>query len=154
MTTSVATDKERYLSDFRAAETVYPAGNGQTWLHRVRTDALSRFLELGFPTARRGNEKWKYTSVGPIAKSAFDYSVEAAPNGVPAAELQKAAPWHSSWTNLVFVNGRFSEALSTASPGSDRVHVGSLAEAEAIVATDPLVTMQASDLTVHEWNTR
>ncbi len=27
-------------------------------------------------------------------------------------------------------------------------------QAQAIVATDPLVTMHASDLTVHEWNTR
>ncbi|WNH52700.1 YciI family protein [Stenotrophomonas oahuensis] len=33
-------------------------------------------------------------------------------------------------------------------------NVGSLAEAEAIVARDPLVTMQASDLHVHEWLTR
>ncbi|AWH50126.1 YciI family protein [Isoptericola jiangsuensis] len=33
-------------------------------------------------------------------------------------------------------------------------NVGSLADAQAIVATDPLVTMQASQLTVHEWNTR
>lgn len=33
-------------------------------------------------------------------------------------------------------------------------NIGSLAEAQAIVANDPLVTMQASDLTVHEWHTR
>ncbi|MEJ6327291.1 YciI family protein [Stenotrophomonas maltophilia] len=33
-------------------------------------------------------------------------------------------------------------------------NVESLAQAQAIVATDPLVTMQASELTVHEWNTR
>ncbi|KAF1015760.1 MAG: hypothetical protein GAK31_01237 [Stenotrophomonas maltophilia] len=33
-------------------------------------------------------------------------------------------------------------------------NVASLADAQAIVATDPLVTMQASDLTVHEWLTR
>ncbi|MDV0440738.1 YciI family protein [Xanthomonas sacchari] len=33
-------------------------------------------------------------------------------------------------------------------------NVASLAEAQAIVATDPLVTMQASELTVHEWNVR
>ncbi|WP_313179421.1 YciI family protein [Stenotrophomonas sp.] len=33
-------------------------------------------------------------------------------------------------------------------------NVASLADAQAIVATDPLVTMQASHLTVHEWNTR
>lgn len=33
-------------------------------------------------------------------------------------------------------------------------NIDSLAQAQAIVATDPLVTMQASRLTVHEWNTR
>jgi len=33
-------------------------------------------------------------------------------------------------------------------------NVESLAQAQAIVATDPLVTLQASQLTVHEWNTR
>ncbi|MEG0184439.1 MAG: YciI family protein [Stenotrophomonas sp.] len=33
-------------------------------------------------------------------------------------------------------------------------NLDSLAQAQAIVATDPLVTMQASALTVHEWNTR
>ena len=33
-------------------------------------------------------------------------------------------------------------------------NVDSLAQAQAIVATDPLVTMQASQLTVHEWRTR
>lgn len=33
-------------------------------------------------------------------------------------------------------------------------NLDSLAQAQAIVATDPLVTMQASALSVHEWNTR
>ncbi len=33
-------------------------------------------------------------------------------------------------------------------------NVDSLAAAQAIIATDPLVTMQASELYVHEWLTR
>lgn len=33
-------------------------------------------------------------------------------------------------------------------------NVGSLAEAQAIVASDPLVVTGSSVLTVHEWNTR
>lgn len=33
-------------------------------------------------------------------------------------------------------------------------NVDSLADAQAIVATDPLLSMQASALTVHEWNIR
>ncbi len=34
------------------------------------------------------------------------------------------------------------------------VNVGSLDEAQAIVARDPLALTGTSDLTVHEWNTR
>lgn len=34
------------------------------------------------------------------------------------------------------------------------VNVGSLDEAQAIVARDPLTLTGTSDLTVHEWNTR
>ena len=33
-------------------------------------------------------------------------------------------------------------------------NVASLADAQAIAATDPLATTGSSDLTVHEWNTR
>ncbi|MCC8535881.1 YciI family protein [Xanthomonas axonopodis pv. poinsettiicola] len=33
-------------------------------------------------------------------------------------------------------------------------NVDDLAQAQAIVASDPLVTMQASDLSVHEWTIR
>lgn len=33
-------------------------------------------------------------------------------------------------------------------------NVASIDEARAIVARDPLVTLQSSDLTVHEWTTR
>ncbi|KAB7764913.1 YciI family protein [Xanthomonas maliensis] len=33
-------------------------------------------------------------------------------------------------------------------------NVDSLAQAQAIVATDPLATMQVSDLSVHEWTIR
>ncbi|MCC4618860.1 YciI family protein [Xanthomonas cassavae CFBP 4642] len=33
-------------------------------------------------------------------------------------------------------------------------NVDTLAQAQAIVATDPLATLQASELTVHEWTIR
>ena len=119
---------ERYLSDFRALEKDL-ASNGPTWLYRIREHALARFAELGFPTARRGNEKWKYTNVAPIAKATFDYPISASTNGLRGAEIQRAAPWHDRWTNLVFVDGRYDEALSTASPATNGVRVTSLAEA-------------------------
>ena len=119
---------ERYLSDFRALEQDL-ASNGPTWLSRIREHALARFADLGFPTARRGNEKWKYTSVAPIAKATFDYPISASTNGLRRTEIQRAAPWHDQWTNLVFVDGSYAEALSTAPSATNGVRVTSLAKA-------------------------
>ena len=88
---------------------------------------------MGFPTARRGNEKWKYTNVGPIAKASFGYLDEPSPNGLAAAEVRRVAPWDDSWASLVFVNGRYSEALSAPRSGNG-VRVTSL---EAALASHP-----------------
>ncbi len=63
---------ERYLSDFRSVPTA-----GPSWLQKTRGGAMEKFAELGFPTARRGNEKWKYTNVGPNANTPFAYPFEA-----------------------------------------------------------------------------
>ncbi len=37
----------------------------------LREAGISRFGEVGMPTARKGNERWKYTNVAPIARSEF-----------------------------------------------------------------------------------
>ena len=119
---------EKYLSEFRAVEKEL-AADGPPWLNRIREHARSRFAELGFPTTRKGNEKWKYTNVGPVANANFTYPRNGAVNGVTGADIQAAAPWHESWVNLVFVDGHYSETLSTASANSNGVRVASLAEA-------------------------
>ena len=70
---------------------------GSEWLAELRAAGWARFRELGFPTARRGNERWKYTAVAPIARVRFaspyiyvgdsmERSGDAAPDfGFPAA---------------------------------------------------------------------
>ena len=117
-----------YLADFRSLESTL-AANGSQWFHPVREHALSRFLSLGFPTARRGNERWKYTSVSPIAEASFHYPIATSANGIHATDLQQALPWSDSWINLVFVNGHFSHLLSSAPMGSEGLEVATLAEA-------------------------
>ena len=100
---------DRYRSDFLALEGSLPP-EGPHWLRQMRRQALSRFAELGFPTARKGNEKWKYTNVAPIAATSFSY-----PSGVrevDVAALKRAAPWDDNWITLAFVNGLYSPALS------------------------------------------
>ena len=100
------------------------------WLKHLGEQAWSRFTEVGFPTARRGNEKWKYTNVAPIARANFGYSWDLNPDDdLPAGDLKQIAPLEKSWVNAVFVDGRFSSRLSTIPETSNGIRVTSLAEA-------------------------
>src|SRR3990172_12807853 len=64
---------DRYLADFEARSAEL-AGQ-PSWLRELRQRAISHFREVGLPTARKGNEPWKYTNVAPIANADFDYGV-------------------------------------------------------------------------------
>ena len=85
--------------------------DGPGWLRGLRQTGFDNFSRLGFPTARRGNEAWKYTNVAPIARTEFS---APAPNGTLAAEsARESAPWQDDWNTLVFVNGRYDAEQST-----------------------------------------
>ena len=100
------------------------------WLADLGDQAWARFTELGFPTARRGNEKWKYTNVAPIARAAFGYAWDLDPDEDPAAgRLRHFGLLDEAWINLVFVDGRFSGSLSSRPETAKGVTVTSLAEA-------------------------
>lgn len=95
------------------------------WLSLVRTHALERFLDKGFPTLR--DEDWRFTNVAPIASGSF----EPAPAGSEsdAESLKKRFQIEQESHDLVFVNGRFSPALSAVGELPDGVAVTSLTEA-------------------------
>lgn len=120
---------DTYLPDFQALQRTAETG-GQTWLREIRDNAWSSFSHLGFPTARRGNEKWKYTSVRAIAYADFSHPQDLDPDtGAGAAELKRIAPWNDDWMNLVFVDGRFSKVLSSGTGNANGARVTSLADA-------------------------
>lgn len=123
-----STQYERYLSDFEAFETGL-SRNGASWIDSVRHKAISHFAETGMPTARRGNERWKYTNIAPIARVAFEYPLGGAPVPVTQADLHRIAPWDDEWTTLVFVDGRYSAALSRQAPRADGTQVVNLSNA-------------------------
>jgi Fe-S cluster assembly protein SufD len=80
------------------------------WVAKTRQHAIERFAELGFPTTR--NEDWHFTSVAPITEAEFQ--VTEAPGGeVKTGDLEPFQFGEKAWPTLVFVNGRFSEHLST-----------------------------------------
>ena len=60
----------RYHEDHLALAAASP---GPAWLADLRAAGWERFSEIGFPTARRGNERWKYTAVAPVARVNFAY---------------------------------------------------------------------------------
>ena len=106
------TTHERYAADFAALEN-RDSANGSTWLRGVRGRGLSEFERLGFPTERRGNERWKFTNVAPIARATFAYPFDDNPAASIESLLGDSVPWADDWARLVFVDGRFSESLST-----------------------------------------
>jgi Fe-S cluster assembly protein SufD len=79
---------------------------GPEWLRDLRRAAAERFTALGFPTTR--DEEWRFTSVAPIARAQFRRA--AAGDERRAAELMASLPRDGYC--LVFVNGRYSRALS------------------------------------------
>jgi Fe-S cluster assembly protein SufD len=117
---------DKYVSDHALFE-ASPGVNGPTWLGKLRTSGLEAFKQAGFPTATRGNEQWKYTNVGPIARVAFDLPSAQAVEAVSLAKIKAVAPWDDAWTRLVFVDGLYSASLSQ-TPTDGVAQVASISE--------------------------
>ena len=116
---------EHYLSEFSSLEQRLP-GRQLPWLRSLRSRALDRFAELGFPTPRQ--EDWKYTRVTSIEKRAFKTSTTAGigltPEDLAPYDILGLEP-----RRLVFVNGVFSPPLSKGPPLQEGVTLTSLAKA-------------------------
>ena len=129
MTQHPLTEEERYLVAFESFEKD-GAARDPSWAHTLRRAAISKFNDLGFPTARRGNEEWKYTDIRPIAKAPFHSIVTPpVPVSLEAKELERFTFGESSWSRLVFVDGIYAEQLSSTSSLPSGVSVVNLAEA-------------------------
>ena len=98
------------------------------WLAGARRRAFDRFLDKGFPTTR--DEDWRFTSVAKIAETELALATgdEAADGSALQESLGLAG---NGWHELVFVDGRFSTALSKTDGLPDGVIVDSLSSALA-----------------------
>ena len=121
---------EAYRADFQRQ----PAA--PEWLQALREQGMARFEALGFPTTK--NEDWHFTSVAPIAERTFHtamtsnagVSLEGRTAGIVArADLRRFTFDQAAWHTLVFVNGEFSEDLSSYAGLGEKVRVNSLATA-------------------------
>jgi Fe-S cluster assembly protein SufD len=132
--TAVDTVKDRYLADFEVFERARGASSPR-WLQTLRRAAITRFAGLGFPTVRE--EAWRYTSVAPLVEPGFRPALGEAANGIGPDIMSPFVVGPAEWSRLVFVNGRFSTALSSVRSLPDGVRVASLAD--ALITGDPLL---------------
>jgi Fe-S cluster assembly protein SufD len=118
--TTAATQGSAFRSEFEALQKV--RGRGEpAWVRRLREAGLARFEEMGFPTTRL--EDWKYTSVAPIARTAFR---RPPASSMMTRELPRFASDLVLDTNrIVFVGGRHAPQLSRVAPQAG-VEVASL----------------------------
>ncbi len=97
-----------FVADFERVSRELP-GADVPWVARLRREALERFAAAGLPTRR--DEEWKYTSVAALAEGGF--SAAHGPAALRAVDdLDPRIFGDLGGHRIVFVNGRFSQALS------------------------------------------
>ena len=119
--TQTLTTYDRYAEQYAGL-----SPSGPAWLGALRQKGFDNFARLGFPTARKGNEAWKYTNVAPVARA--ELSLPTPESATCMENVRSAVPWVDDWNTLVFVNGRFNSDLSNVHE-PDGVRVSSLAQA-------------------------
>ena len=101
-----------YHEEFVAFEKVF-SKDEPDWFQEIRKAGMKQFVEQGFPTARRGNELWKYTNIGPIAKTLFQLPPENSKNPFVLDSLTQEELFEIQASTFLFVDGRYeSELLS------------------------------------------
>jgi Fe-S cluster assembly protein SufD len=103
MVTELVKSESSYQKAFRNVREQSPT---VAWLEMVRSSAMDRFEQLGFPSV--SNEEWKYTNLAALAKGNF---VPATRSEEPLDANGFAYP-ETAAAHLVVVDGFFREDLS------------------------------------------
>jgi Fe-S cluster assembly protein SufD len=121
--------KEQYIEKYRNPG-LAASGKDLAWLKALRERAMASFGEKGFPTPK--DESWKYTDLTTnILKETFDFDVDFAAKTNVLSRLKSMAFQTEEIRVAVFVNGRFSKALSSLAKLPNGVRVQNLAGALA-----------------------
>jgi len=125
VTATPVADKQA-ANDFPAAFAALEgelANVGSARVSELRSSAIARFAELGFPTTR--HEEWRFTNVAPVARTPMTIAGEAP--AVTAEQLERYT--YDDCTQLVLVNGRLAPELSHTEDLPEGAVVSSLADA-------------------------
>ena len=102
------------------------SNNGSSALTPVEQNAFNTFNTLGIPTVK--NEEWKYTRIGGVFNKEYAFNPEHFTNSLTSEDINPIRfPGYEAANELVFVNGLYSQNLSTVR--SENLTVVSLEEA-------------------------
>jgi Fe-S cluster assembly protein SufD len=115
MVTELVKLENSYQAAFRSVRESSPT---VAWLELVRSSAMDRFEQLGFPSVKE--EDWKYTNLGTLAKEEF---VPVTSGSSEALDFERLAYPETAQAHLVVVDGFLREDLSTKTGLGDVVAV-------------------------------
>jgi len=129
--TDTSNAAERYAAEFESF-TNNGASGAPAWLKERRAQAISRFAEAGFPSARQ--EAWRFTDVKAIARESFSLAPAPEAHGITHESIAPFLLGGADRLTAVFVNGHYEPELSSVAGLPEGVTLGSLRDA---VADDP-----------------
>ena len=101
MSTAPTINHPSYYNDYLALRERL-AAKSPAWLNDLRAAAWERFDSGGFPTARRGNEPWKYTNVASIARAEFPLVAHDPYVNHPSRTVSLPEGFPASWGSYLF----------------------------------------------------
>jgi Fe-S cluster assembly protein SufD len=117
--------KELFLSHFTAFEKKL-GESSDDGLHALRSAAIERFAEIGWPTLH--DEEWRFTPLSALAEVPFQ-PAPAESVDLSAIDLERLLPDTGPCHQVVLVNGQFVPRFSRPTGLPEGVLVGSLATA-------------------------
>jgi len=105
----VAEERDVFRASFDAFAASLSSAD-PAWLRSLRTGAMGRFAQRGFPTAT--DEAWRHTSVAPLARTVFRRAEIRSPQGAAERTLKELRLPGELAAEAVFVNGRYAPELS------------------------------------------
>ncbi len=124
----IRTSDDRDMFQARFAEVERQASaNGSAWFEPRRREAMACFESLGWPTPRQ--EAWRHFDAGPLRRTTFRYVHDPERVRIGREALAQFQVHCLPGAQLVFVDGYFEPALSSARALPPTVFAGDLASA-------------------------
>ena len=115
---------EYFEEKFNQLQTLDP----DRFISSVREEGFNNFNKKGLPTYK--NEEWKYTNVSDLFRKEYSLTGDKTETGISKSDMDEIRmPGFEKANQLVFVNGKFNESLSTIRSSANQLIILPLQEA-------------------------